>query len=149
MTTTGMPASCAKPYAATEQECVVLTVEKALSAVRERYMDAYNRGDAEAIAALHTAGSVSMPAGHPSVSGRDSIRQLMQESLSRAPAGFRFEFQPIELRIADDWAAERGVTKGVGPIPSGKYVMLYQRESDGCWRIAWTITNSDPPTPER
>jgi uncharacterized protein (TIGR02246 family) len=126
-----------------------MTAEQALSAVREQYMDAFSRGDAEAIAALHTAGSVSMPAGHASISGRDSIRQLMQESLSHAPDGFRFEFEPVELRIADGWAVERGVTKGEGPVPSGKYVMLYQLESDGCWRIAWTITNSDPPPPQR
>ena len=126
-----------------------MTIEQALNAVRYDYADAFNRGDAEAVTALHTAGSVSMPAGRPPVTGRDSIRNLMQESLAHMPAGFRFEFEPVDVRVADGWAVERGVTKGAGPIPSGKYVMLYEREDDGRWRIAWTITNTDASPPPR
>lgn len=60
------------------------------------------------------------------------------------PAGVRFECESTELRVADGWAVERGVTTAAPPFPAGKYVVLYVRESDGCWRIAWTINEGIP-----
>lgn len=126
-----------------------MNAEQALAALRQDYMDAFNRGDAAAVAALHTEHSVSMPAGMPSVVGREPIRQLMESSLAGAPPGFTFRFEASEVRIADGWAVERGVTKADGPFPAGKYVMLYERDPDGRWRIAWSITNSDATPPPR
>lgn len=119
------------------------SIEEAIGAVRQAYMDAFNRGDAAAVAALHTETSIQMPAGIASVTGRDSIRELMQASLSAVPSGVQFAFESTDFRVADGWAVERGITKASPPFPAGKYVMMYERESDGRWRIAWTITNSD------
>lgn len=137
------------PLAGVNAECVPMTTDQAIASVRQAYMDAFNTGDADAVAALHTESSVHMPAGLAAVTGRESIRDLMTESLSGMPPGVEFEFEPRDLRVADGWAVERGVTKAVPPFPAGKYVMLYEKESDGCWRIAWTITNSDAPPPPR
>jgi uncharacterized protein (TIGR02246 family) len=127
------------------KECRAVLAEQAIESVRHGYMKAFNNGDAETVAALHTEGSVSMPAGMPSVVGRESIREIMEASLSAMPPGLPFQFEAEEVRIADGWAVERGITPALGPFPAGKYVMLYEREADGCWRIAWTITNSDAP----
>lgn len=124
-----------------------MTTEQSLAALRQDYMDAFNRRDAAAVAALHTERTVSMPAGMPSVTGRESIRELMESSLTGAPPGFIFEFEATEVRVAEGWAVERGITKPAGPFPAGKYVMLYDRDTDGCWRIAWSITNSDATPP--
>ena len=126
-----------------------MTVEQALESLRREYMNAVNRGDAEALAALHTEKSVSMTAGMPSITGRKAIRELMEASLSAMPPGLKFEFEAVEVRVADGWAVERGVTKAAGDFPAGKYVMLYEQEADGDWRIAWTITNTDEPPPPR
>lgn len=126
-----------------------MNAERALASVRRAYMDAVNNRDVEALAELHTENSVSMPASVPLITGRESLRQLMQSSLSAMPPDVRFEFEPSDVRIAKGWAVERGVTKAAGPFPAGKYVMLYEEEADGRWRIAWTITNSDEPPPTR
>jgi len=67
--------------------------------------------------------------------------------LSAMPPGLKFEFEAVEVRVADGWAVERGVTKAAGDFPAGKYVMLYEQQADGGWRIAWTITNTDAPPP--
>jgi hypothetical protein len=74
----------------------------------------------------------------------------MTESFQAAPPGFRFTFEAIDLRVADGWAVERGITRGhmegsEKAIPGGKYVLLYEMAPDGCWRIAWSITNTDRP----
>lgn len=129
--------------------CADMSVEKALEAVRTAYMDAVNSADLEALVSLHTRDSISMPAGMAPVRGRDALRELIEGSLSAMPEGSRFEFVSQEIRVADDWAVERGVTKATDAFPAGKYVMLYEREADGCWRIAWTITNTDQPPPPR
>lgn len=126
-----------------------MTTEKELDSLRQAYMDAFNAGDADAVAALHTTGSVSMPAGLASVTGRDAIRALMESSLTMMPPGVLFEFQPVELRVAEGWAVERGITRPAASFPAGKYVMLYEKDGDGRWRIAWTITNSDAAPPAR
>ena len=123
--------------------------EEALDALRRAYMDAVNRRDLEALLELHTEESVSLPAGVPAVEGRGAIRALLEASFTAMPPDLLFEFEPREVRIADGWAVERGVTRAAGPFPAGKYVMLYVEGRDGRWRIAWTITNSDAPPPPR
>lgn len=126
-----------------------MTPKEALESVRQAYTNAVNNRDLDALVELHTEESVSMPAGAPPLEGRDAIRELMQTSLSAMPPDVRFEFEPTEVRIAEGWAIERGVTKAADPFPAGKYVLLYEEESDGCWRIAWTITNTDSTPPPR
>jgi uncharacterized protein (TIGR02246 family) len=119
----------------------------ALESVRRAYMDAFNDGDARGVAMLHTSEAIYLPAGLPPVKGRSAIEELMETSLAHLPDEAEFTFEPVEIRIADDWAVERGVTAASEHFPSGKYVMLYEEEPDGCWRIAWAITNSDAPPP--
>jgi ketosteroid isomerase-like protein len=126
-----------------------MTPAEELDSVRRAYMGAFNAGDADGVAALHTLASVTMPAGMAAVTGRDSVRKLLESSLSLMPPGVRFRFEPLDVRITDGWAVERGITASSDQFPAGKYVMLYEREADGRWRIAWTITNSDAIPPAR
>lgn len=129
-------------------QCRATAPRAAIAEVRSAYMEAFNAGRTEDVAALHTEDVISMPAGMPAVEGRAALLEHMTASFAAAPEGFRFTFHATELRVADGWAVERGVTDGYVegaevPIPAGKYVLLYERGSDGCWRIAWSITNSD------
>lgn len=132
-----------------QEGCGDMTSEEALEELRRTYMDAFNAGDADAVADLHAENAIHLPAGMPPVEGRSAVRELTASSLERMPPGASFAFEPREVRIADGWAVERGVTEAAEGFPSGKYVMLYEREEDGCWRIAWSITNTDAPLPGR
>lgn len=122
-----------------------MRTEEALEDVRRAYAEAFDAGDVHAVAALHTEDAVYLPAGMSAVEGRSAIRELMEVSLARMPPEVRFAFEPREVRIAEGWAAERGVTQGGAGFPPGKYAMLYEECGDGRWRIAWAITNSDAP----
>lgn len=135
--------TCGSPRTSTR--CEAMKPEDALEEVRQTYVEAFNAGDADSVAALHTEDAVYMPAGMQAVHGRAAIRELVESSLSRMPSDVRFDFTPREVRMAEGWAVERGVTPASDIFPSGKYAMLYERKSDGCWRIAWAITNSDAP----
>lgn len=138
-----------QPRTSVQEGCGNVTPEEALEELRRSYMDGFNAGDADAVADLHTEDALHLPAGMPPVEGRSAIRELTASSLERMPPGASFAFEPREVRIADGWAVERGVTEAADGFPSGKYAMLYEREEDGCWRIAWSITNSDAPPPGR
>src|SRR5688572_27146999 len=122
-----------------------MTTEQALAEVRRAYMDAFNPRDADAVAALHTSETVHMPAGEPQIVVRSAIRELMAAGMARMREGLGFEFEAVDVRVAGAWAIGRGVTFVAPQLPAGKYVMMYERDADDHWRIAWTITNSDAP----
>lgn len=128
--------------------CSAVAPREAIQDVRGAYMEAFNAGRLTEVLDLHTEDVVSMPAGHPPSVGRDALSHLMTESLTTAPPGFHFEFEAREVRIAEEWVIEWGVTHAYlddeeTAVPSGKYVLLYEQDGAGCWRIAWSITNSD------
>lgn len=143
-----VPASLVAQEARPAPGCVDGAPREAIPQLRAAYMEAFNAGRVEEVVALHAEDVVSMPAGMPPLEGREALRDLMTEAARSAPEGFRFAFEAKELRVADGWAVERGVTRaggGDGGVPGGKYVLLYERDDEGCWRIAWSITNSDEP----
>lgn len=137
------------PRSSQSEGCHDMTPEQTLEEARRAYMNAFNAGDADGVADLHTEDAIHLPAGMPPVEGRSAIRELVESSLSRMPPEASFRFEPLEVRIADGWAVERGVTEGAESFPPGKYVMLYEEGGDGRWRIAWSITNTDAPPSAR
>jgi ketosteroid isomerase-like protein len=116
-----------------------------LAVIRARYIGAIASADLDALMRLHTAATIHLPSGRPPVVGQDAVRGLMQASLQHLPADFRFHFEPAEVRMGDNLAVEWGVTPGAPGFPGGKYMMLYEWEEDGGWRIAWTMSNFDGP----
>lgn len=145
-----LPARPEPPDSSPTTECTDTDRTRTIEGVRALYMEAFNAGRIDEIVELHSDSVVSMPAGMPAIEGREGLRRLVERSFRAAPDGFRYEFVAEELRRADGWAVERGVTRahvddeGVD-IPGGKYVLLYELNDDGCWRIAWSITNTDRP----
>jgi len=124
----------------------VVETPAALAAIRAAYIREFNVGNVDAVMGLHTAATIHLPSGRPPIVGQTDVRDLMLESLRSAPGGFRFHFEPVGLRLGGDLAVEWGVTPGAAGFPGGKYIMVYERDRDGCWRIAWTMSNLDGPS---
>ena len=67
----------------------------------------------------------------------------------------RFSLSVDEVQATGDWAFERGryeitLAPKAGDAPmddTGKYITIYQRQSNGSWKIARDIWNSDQPLP--
>ena len=130
--------------------CEATDPVEAIEAIHRAYMRAFNAGRIDQVVELHSDSVALMPAGVQPMRGRAALHELLLSSLQRAPEGFRFRFEASELRVGESWAVERGTTAPqTNPdgddVPSGKYVLLYDREPDGCWRIAWSITNGNGP----
>jgi uncharacterized protein (TIGR02246 family) len=107
-------------------------------------------GDTEGYLALVADDAVLMPPNAPPVIGKDAIRSWNQ-AMSKQ---FRFQaYTPMddEVVLAGKWAFRRAIAKwtlrptaGGEPIhDSGKFIIIYERQLDGSWRIARDIWNSN------
>ncbi len=114
---------------------------------------AVNAGDAEAWAACFTDDGVQMPPNFGANAGKAAIQGWSNGFLSMFAC--RFGLSVEEVKAAGDWAFERGrydITLtpragGQSMNDKGKYITIYQRQSDGSWKIARDIWNSNQPLP--
>jgi uncharacterized protein (TIGR02246 family) len=126
---------------------------QAIERVRDTHVTALNQGDADAWVGVFSADAVQMPPNFPTNTGREAIRRWSKGFLDAVHAEFALEVE--EVRLADDWAFERGtyrirVTSKAGgeAFPdTGKYITVYERQPDGAWLVARDIWNSNHPIP--
>jgi uncharacterized protein (TIGR02246 family) len=136
-----------------EKETNARVDESGIEKLRDRHVAAVNAGDADAWAACFTDDAVQMPPHFSANVGMLAIRGWSQGFLNLFDC--RFGLSVDELRVASEWAFERGrftiaLTPKAGGTPmkdSGKYITVYERQSDGAWKIARDIWNSDQPVP--
>ena len=127
--------------------------EAGIDRLRNVHVAALNAGDADAWAASFTDDGVQMPPHFGANVGKTPIRGWGKSVLNLFAC--RFSLSVEEVRVAADWAFERGrygitLAPRAGGEPmddSGKYITVYQRQSDGSWKIARDIWNSDQPLP--
>jgi uncharacterized protein (TIGR02246 family) len=97
--------------------------------------------------------AVQMPPNTPANVGREMIRAWSKAFLDPLRAEFAHEVG--EIRVAGDWAFERGTYRirvtpkagGESFQDTGKYITIYQKQPDGAWLLARDIWNSNHPTP--
>jgi uncharacterized protein (TIGR02246 family) len=126
---------------------------RAIDRVREALVAALNQGNVDAWARVFSEDAVQMPPNAPANVGRARIRTWSQAFLDAFRAEFALEV--AEVRVAADWAFERGTYRirvtpragGEAFQDTGKYIAIYQMQADGAWLMARDIWNSDNPPP--
>lgn len=112
------------------------------------WFEAYNAGDAAALAGLYTADAIRYPSDAAPVSGRAAIRSAFEKEL----ASFSETQEtggPEELHVFGDWIVEVGdwsmsgtsAEDGAEVDEEGRYMILARRGTDGQWKIhreMWT-----------
>ena len=94
-----------------------------------------------------------MPPNHEALIGRQAITDdtgAMFEGMSA-----ELTLSSEEVEVAGDWAFDRGsytmkmTPKGDGePMEEkGKYIVILQKQTDGSWKFAREVWNSDDPLP--
>lgn len=114
---------------------------------------AHQAGDSMRLASLFTEDAVVMTDGGESVTGRAAITSMFGGMLRQFTS--KATIQPVETRVAGDWAFMRTAVSGTlvprtsgAPIQlDGKEIAIAQRQSDGSWKVARLIGNSNRPTP--
>lgn len=110
---------------------------------------AVNRGDMSAVADLYTDDAVLMPANGAAVRGREAVRTFFVQALgSMSPRDVKLWSDEIE--VCGETAYEVGRYQMTLQPPGaaamndrGKYIVIWKRQSDGSWKIARDIFNSD------
>jgi len=113
--------------------------------LNDRFAEAFNKGDAAALAAMYTDDAFVLPAGAPMVRGRDAIQSFWKGGAEQLE-GMQLTTLDV-LPLGNDAAREIGTfilkTKGQSPKElKGKYVVIWQRVGTS-WRVATDIWNAN------
>jgi uncharacterized protein (TIGR02246 family) len=146
-------AACAAPSPEVQDSMQDTTAEDlaAIDALRDSWADAYNAGNAEALATLYTADAIGMYNQTATLEGPAAIGDHYAAQLAGMTPSTTLT--PAETQVAGDWGFDRGTFQGTmaptaGGDPTnvhGRYIVILQRTTDG-WRIARSIDNSAVPS---
>lgn len=123
---------------------------QAIERQRRLWTEAVNARDVDRHLELVTEDVVWLPPGRPPVSGKAGLAGLLRPVFE----GFdlRFEITEPEVRMAGDWAVERGRFRtdlesradGESGRHDGRYLVLWRRAGDGVWRIERYVDQTPP-----
>jgi uncharacterized protein (TIGR02246 family) len=124
-------------------------VAASVNEIWNRYSTTYNSGDIDGWIFLWADDGIQMPPGSPPVLGKEEIRKRNKAVLDRFT--FDLSITNDETSVADGWAFARGTYKatltprngGERTHVDGKYLTIFQRQSDGSWKIYRDIFNSN------
>lgn len=124
---------------------------QAIEHQRKQWIAAVNARDVDRYLEVLTEDIVWLPPGQPALSGRGAFESWVRPFFER----FIYEFALLEpdVQIAGDWAVERGTFQtqmrslddGRSGQHSGRYLVLWRRESDDTWRIERYIDETQRP----
>ena len=132
---------------------------KAIAALRDAYVAAFNAEDPDKTAALFTTDALYMADKAQQVIGRDKIRDRYREIMAGMDCDVQLKAE--ETVVNGDWGFERGQTwlhimakdpKSTLPMimDQGKYLVVFRKQADGSWLLSRTMSNSNigpPPAP--
>ena len=123
-----------------EDITAILAQSRALS-------EAYMAGDIEALVAVYAEDGIAAPGGSEFIRGHDALFELW--SLPEGRVVTHHQATPVELIVQGDMAYDWGYYEGAvmqdgeaRPPFRGKYLVVWQRDVDGVWRIAHDMWNS-------
>jgi ketosteroid isomerase-like protein len=125
----------------------------AIDRAGRKYRAAVEAGDIDATMACWADDGVWMPAGRPSIVGKEGIRKAYQELFFDPFVVKKYAAEVEEIVPAGTWAFERArfritVTPKAGGDEMewiGKYIIMWQGAAAGVWKMARAINNSDLP----
>jgi len=120
-----------------------------IQAVTDKFLQAWNKRDAEGCAITYSKDAIFMPQGYASVKGRDDIEEFFNANEWEVKEGtvMNIEEEVEEVIYFGDWAVMRGLGK-ITQIEDDsrenyrfKWVMLSKKNEAGEWESVWDIFN--------
>jgi len=120
---------------------------EALNEENRKYDYAVNSGNLDGFVALFTDDAVQMPNNDPIVVGKNEIRSRAEDNFANNT--MKLTDTVKDIKVSGDWAIVRGnftnvITPkdgGADVTEVGKWIAVYQRQSDGSWKIYSEIWN--------
>jgi uncharacterized protein (TIGR02246 family) len=127
--------------------------EAAIDEAAMAWESAFNAGDGKGVAELYTEDAALFPPGAERVDGKAAIAEFWQGAIDAGLADA--DLETVEVVEAGDLAYEVGnvtlsapTSDGERAPVSGKYIVVWQQEGDGAWRLHRDIWNMNPPAAE-
>jgi len=123
-------------------------VRQAIEAADAKFCEAFNAGDAAALAALYTEDGMMMPPNHEMLQGKAAIEEYGTALASMGVTGL--SLTTVEVMQAGDMVVELAkytVTIPGGLEDSGKSIVIWKKDADGSWKLHRDIWNSSLPLP--
>lgn len=117
----------------------------AITSRSDAWEAALNAKDVDALVGFYTDDARVMPPNLPMSQGSEAVRAAFGAMID---AGFGGTLTSIEATVAGDVGYNVGtyrLTAADGAVDTGKFIETWRRGSDGVWRIANDIWNSDSP----
>ena len=124
---------------------LVQQVPAETAATNHRFEQAFNRGDAAAVAALYTENAILLPPDADMMTGRQAAQTFWQETYGSGARNLSLKTVSVESygdaareigRFSLDVPGQGGQTTRV----EGKYVVIWKKTADG-WRLDTDIWN--------
>jgi uncharacterized protein (TIGR02246 family) len=123
-------------------------VHDTIAAANQKFMAAFSRSDAAALAALYTENGQLLPTHSDFVTGRRAIQTFWQDRMDLGVQAVKLEI--VEVEGHGDTVNEVGkyIIQGQeGQVmDTGKYVVIW-KQIEGQWRLHRDIWNSSMPRP--
>jgi len=97
----------------------------------QSFVQAYNAGDAEAVAAFYTEDAALLAPQTPAVMGREEITAFFAKAFAQGASNLRLNF--LEIRIGEDSALEIGET----------LVSMGEQEIHGRFMHIWALVDGE------
>lgn len=128
--------------------------EDAIRAQTRSWEQAYNAGDAKAVAALYAEDALLLPPGTPGVRGGAAIAEFLSKDIAGAKAGgVVMVIDPkTDVGVSGDTGWESGTYKATvngAVVETGKFLSV-SRKQGGKWLYIRDTWNADaPPAPAK
>ena len=121
----------------------------AIEASVKQFTEAFNKGDAAAVANMYTMDARLLPPNGETVQGRANIQKFWQGAISAGVKIVSLELVDVETQgnVAVEVGRYTTTIPGAGGTTTtdkGKYVLVWKREG-GSWKIAVDIFNTNLP----
>ncbi len=130
-----------------------MEIRQAIEDFNARYVEAFNRGDAAALAAFYTEDATMLPPNSPAVRGKQAIEADYKHVFATGVRNLSLD--TVEVSSDGNLAYHVGTYSvdvpskdGTTMRDTGKEVDIYKRQADGSWKLHVETWNSDKPLPE-
>ena len=132
--------------------CLMLAAAPALAQnkatmqkLNDRWADAFNKGDAAAVASMYTADAYVLPAGAQMIKGRAAIEAMWRQNMQQIDnvKCTTIDVKPLGSSAAGEIGTCTFKTKAQPPQDGSlKYAVVWRKDG-GQWKLLQDIWNSD------
>jgi ketosteroid isomerase-like protein len=129
-------------------------IEQALRDLDAQWSSAAGAKDFEKTVSFYSADAIVMPPNAPAATSSEAIRKVWQDLLASPGLVISWKTGKVEVAKSGDLACLSGAyeltindASGKPVNDHGKYVEVWEKQSDGKWKCGTDIWNSDLPAP--